>query len=866
MKTNFCSKGGKKRIKKINNSPLSFAKNLPGVTPKQQHSGKFSEHSFKQKKDDINSFSLPPAAIDPLEESGRSKDFEEVPFENVTNDQTPLLGTKKTASIRAHPSVYKRQSLVSNIEEGSPLQRAMTARSINRAPPKTYGGSSVPLSDGVPLENTTETGKKEFLEWLDSELYKIEMFYREKEDQAVERFLLLQDQLYQLREQRELLKSQGHHDHSDEILHLGMDEAKTKLQKINKYELPSLPKINLRKMKIKGDDDADASQQAHNRRDYELRKKPSVPYYVARRQIKSAIQEYYRGLELLKSYRMLNRTGFRKLTKKFDKQTHSDISTWYMEKVNANYFGTSDVLDNMIPKVEELFSLYFENGNRKVAIEKLRSNMNEDQFYSSMFLSGILLGISVPLLTYALYLGLSKTLDQEIPEGKHLLQIWAGFFLAILIAILFGVNCYIWTKYKVNYRFIFEFNPRSALDYRQYVFLPSLLLFLFSIFMWFSFNDFWPDKLPARYWPWFFFGFGGVVLILPFDVFFHESRKWLIVTVWRLVLSGLYPVEFRDFFIGDIFCSLTYTMGNISFFFCMYATHWSGALEGGDPKCGSSKSRLMGFFATLPPIWRFLQCLRRYFDSGDWFPHLANMVKYFITVLYYMLLSVYRIDRTLQNRAAFIFFAIVNSVYSAFWDLFMDFSLFQDKYLLRNDLMYPKWFYYFSMVFDVILRFQWIFYALFSRQIQQSAVTSFCIAVAEILRRFIWLLIRMENEHVTNRHLYRASREVPLPYQLARRPSVRYSEDQTRAEDHEANVGYESIGPQEAQQTPATLRSRRESILSPGVLQNVSKAIVNAHAKDFQRRKPKPEESPDDNGSSDDENSDGEDSIAYLNN
>ena len=124
----------------------------------------------------------------------------------------------------------------------------------------------------------------------------------------------------------------------------------------------------------------------------------------------------------------------------------------------------------------------------------------------------------------------------------------------------------------------------------------------------------------------------------------------------------------------------------------------------------------------------------------------------------------------------------------------------------------------------------------------------------------------MENEHVTNRHLYRASREVPLPYQLARRPSVRYSGDQTRAEDYEANVGYESIEPQEAQQTPATLRSRRESILSPGVLQNVSKAIVNAHAKDFQRRKPKPEESPDDNGSSDDENSDGEDSIAYLNN
>ena len=30
---------------------------------------------------------------------------------------------------------------------------------------------------------------------------------------------------------------------------------------------------------------------------------------------------------------------------------------------------------------------------------------------------------------------------------------------------------------------------------------------------------------------------------------------------WRLLLAGLYPVEFRDFFLGDMYCSLTYLMG-----------------------------------------------------------------------------------------------------------------------------------------------------------------------------------------------------------------------------------------------------------------------------------------------------------------
>jgi hypothetical protein len=30
---------------------------------------------------------------------------------------------------------------------------------------------------------------------------------------------------------------------------------------------------------------------------------------------------------------------------------------------------------------------------------------------------------------------------------------------------------------------------------------------------------------------------------------------------FRLFLAGLYPVEFRDFFLGDMYCSLTYPMG-----------------------------------------------------------------------------------------------------------------------------------------------------------------------------------------------------------------------------------------------------------------------------------------------------------------
>jgi xenotropic and polytropic retrovirus receptor 1 len=80
--------------------------------------------------------------------------------------------------------------------------------------------------------------------------------------------------------------------------------------------------------------------------------------------------------------------------------------------------------------------------------------------------------------------------------------------------------------------------------------------------------------------------------------------------------------------------------------------------------CNSSNSRLLGFFSTLPPIWRALQCVRRYHDTKNVFPHLVNCGKYIMTILSYVTLSLYRIDSTHLNLALFITFSVVNGIYT----------------------------------------------------------------------------------------------------------------------------------------------------------------------------------------------------------
>lgn len=778
-----------------------------------------------------------------------------------------------------------------------------------------------------------------FTTWVNEELEMVNRFYVEKEKEIYERFLVLEDQFYQLKEHRLQMSKRQLEDahHAKNPVNVNVTgwyaELRRRLLPVARYEFPSLPSAtflekwkskknklddvrmstnvaadeieyypNLRENRIRNGDlisDTDdlligsnqdnvlqqrpSSEQRTrmNRRDYVVKKKFDVPYFYARKQLKRALIEHYRSISLLKSYRVLNRTALRKITKKFDKAILAKISKDFMDKVDKEaYFQTSEVLDKIASRIEDLFLTFFdaEKTDKKHGLEKLRSatyaynnaDIRLPLFYKPVFGSGLFLGVGVPLLIIALVSGLEKTLDKELPEGKFLLQIWGGFFMMNLMLLLIGLNFLVFTKFKINYKFIFEFNLTTALDYKQFLLLPSFGFGILGILCFLSFQNYWPNVFPGRDFPLLYLGICLAVFLWPGAQFYPASRKWLQIALWRIMCSGLYPVEFRDFSGGDWFCSLTYSMGNLSFFFCLYARDWRGLLRGGiarsKSKCGSDNSHLMGFLAALPSIWRLLQCVRRFMDSGDAFPHLANVVKYLVGVAQYALLSMWRIDRSQGYRVLFIIVASVNSIYCSLWDIIMDWSLGQTNsknFLLRDHLFFGNpAYYYTAIVLNVILRFQWIFYAFFSHQIQQLAVTSFAIAVAEIIRRFIWFFFRLENEHCTNVILFRASRDSPLPYMVTSKVEraikklvvARYdkhlSMENEFSVDAVERTGQPSVGRTTAYSgsTATKVYDEEQSIDGRSEIENrlarrkstfttISAALNRAHIKDFQRKK-----------------------------
>lgn len=781
------------------------------------------------------------------------------------------------------------------------LRRIISAASP--LPPRR--GTPASLADGISLQNldVVREREREFFAFLDAELDKVETFYKLKEREAGERLQALREQLHEMRNQRteELAeirrkkkaelqeKSSGAKygttsDSGDgkpgSRVTVGVDHSWTDPLK-NALFRPGPNSKALQKMPqtprlAPGTASGLAQAADPGRRDYTRRPQgPEVPYRTAKRKLKLALQEFYRGLELLKAYALLNRTAFRKLNKKYDKAVNARPPYRYLnEKVNRAWFVNSDVLEAHINTVEGLYARYFERGNRKIAAGKLRSiasHKPRDES-GSAFRNGVLIGTGAVFafqgLAYAADIIRNENSDPVLRDQTvYLLYIYAGYFLMLYLFFLFCIDCHIWVVNKINYPFIFEFDPRHHLDWRRMSEFPSFFLLLLGLVMWLNFAP--PlSGSPARdvlfvWYPVILISLTVAILFLPAPVLAHRARRWIVYSHWRLLLSGLYPVEFRDFFLGDMYCSLTYATSNIELFFCLYARGWHGDLA----QCTASSSRLFGFLSSLPGIWRAFQCIRRYSDTRNVFPHLVNCGKYVATIMAAVSLSIYRISPSASNLGLFVTFSTVNGLYTAVWDLFMDFSLLQPQsthpYLRDIISLKRRWIYYVMIVVDPLLRQAWVLNVVYATDARQGALAVFFAAFLEVTRRGAWTLLRVENEHSSNVAISKAFRDVPLPYRLAdepllRPPTVDEAESKAQADAAAAAAAPRTTGSDVGVPRPPSLRrttsSRQAGMLDaasaqleagPGGLRqristgrrSFSRIMAEAHKQDFEKRR-----------------------------
>ncbi|KAJ7064981.1 EXS family-domain-containing protein [Mycena amicta] len=170
--------------------------------------------------------------------------------------------------------------------------------------------------------------------------------------------------------------------------------------------------------------------------------------------------------------------------------------------------------------------------------------------------------------------------------------------------------------------------------------IANILSLLFSTLcgaFWLSFSQI--GVVSPTTWPVVWLGFAAVLMLDPLPLVFKPSRWWLLKSIGKLLTSGTRPVEFADFWMGDQFCSLVFTLSNLSFIVCLYDDGFNSNWR----QCGAKSSLwpLSFVLAILPFLIRFVQSIKRYVDSGlD--THMVNAGKYMSGIIAYLCYFMWR--------------------------------------------------------------------------------------------------------------------------------------------------------------------------------------------------------------------------------
>ena len=477
--------------------------------------------------------------------------------------------------------------------------------------------------------------------------------------------------------------------------------------------------------------------------------------------MKLAFSEFYLSLILLQNYQNLNFTGFRKILKKHDKLLKTEVGGLWREKhVETAFFHTNKDIDKLIVNTESTVTSELEGGDRHRAMKRLRVPPLGDQqspwttFKVGLF-SGAFLVLIIAMVLSAVFH--YETTDTDINDWRVVVRLYRGPFLVILFIFLLGINVYGWRSSGVNHVLIFELDPRNHLSEQHLMELAaifgviwtlSVLTFLYSSQL----------SIPSYANPLSLVVIMTLFMFNPTRTFRHDARFWLLRVSARIILAPFFYVGFADFWLADQLNSLSQAMQDFQFLICFYVWRdtldpaWDQAADLG--QCSRSSWWLVAVVACLPAWFRFAQCIRRYRDTREAFPHLVNAGKYSTTFLVITFRTLHSSYSTQAQWSPFFYCyvlsALVSSCYTYIWDIKMDWGFFTagagENKFLREEIVYSsKSYYYAAIIEDLVLRFSWTVSLILKETgyRQYSELTTSVFAILEVVRRFIWNFFRL---------------------------------------------------------------------------------------------------------------------------
>lgn len=426
---------------------------------------------------------------------------------------------------------------------------------------------------------------------------------------------------------------------------------------------------------------------------------------------KRALLDYISDLKQMARYRNLNLLGFKKILYRYDRVKGRNITHILMPLVERSYLNVSRDIDTASREASLNYQRKYHRNNPEKAKTILRRiSRREKPSQPAIFFAGVVLTLCI-----VFHVHISEIVKESAAQYYFAV-------LAVLVAtLLFGACVIVFKHNRINYNYIFHFNHASRFENSSLLLSCSVLILAHQLCTFYLYKKYGPLIVVVTI----------VAIAHPFNVFYRSSRYTLLGSLLKVFSAPFFSVKFKHFFLADVLQS---------FVLCIRLFLLS---------CGVKPGSWLYLAMAWPALLRTLQCARRYFDEALTV-HVYNGMKYMLS----MASTIVGTYPWQHKHYAAIAQALCagSTVYSLYWDLFIDWNIFRSKYL------FPLVAYAAITAINVFLRFIW----LFRRYVPMTDST--CVLV-EVGRRFLWLLIRVEHEHLNNCNQLKAMKYVKLPFQ-----------------------------------------------------------------------------------------------------
>ncbi|CAK0840865.1 unnamed protein product [Prorocentrum cordatum] len=463
-------------------------------------------------------------------------------------------------------------------------------------------------------------------------------------------------------------------------------------------------------------------------------------------------------------------------------------------------------------RIEEAFATHVTGGEVGRAQMKLRVFQREAMSQAALMEVGVCSGVAATL-TFTIGILLGYPSENQCPACVDVLHgmvpVFRLTFVPILWLICWSCLCYLWRLHDINYLYILEIDAHTELGVWRALKLGTKLLafWLLAVFLFlYGTQTGVPPLLgiDSRYYPLGFTILCVVMAVSPRGMFYFKTRKWLAVSLLRVVQAPTREVKLRENLVADVLTSMVKEAVDMYYTWMLFST---GDFQHDKLRHFPDQfSRIGPMLIIIAPYWcRLFQCLRRYWDScvasrvsgspGGCWPsigllgmgdclHLINAGKYFSSICAISLSALGGFRHIVgpyviwsSFRKIWLALLVISAVYAYAWDIIQDMGLVKLRRSQKTGRLQlcrrktgafsSRGLLLWLALSNFVGRMAWAVTIVPRGRFSMEAVgipgcfMDSLVTLAEVLRRAQWTLLRVEHEHAENPNNYRSIVEVP---------------------------------------------------------------------------------------------------------